>query len=73
MFQWRIRAGLIFRISMKQLWRIVMCRYIVEGIKTQADYVLAAELGCNEIQGYFIAQPMSADEFTGWLANYEKA
>lgn len=45
----------------------------MEGIKTQADYVLAAELGCDEIQDYFIAQPMPADEFTGWLANYEKA
>jgi EAL domain-containing protein (putative c-di-GMP-specific phosphodiesterase class I) len=46
---------------------------VVEGIEIQADYELAVELGCDEIQGYIIAQPMPADEFAGWLANYEKA
>lgn len=45
---------------------------VVEGIETQADCELVAELGCDEIQGYFIAQPMLADEFSQWLCNYEK-
>lgn len=45
---------------------------VVEGIETQADCELVAELGCDEIQGYFIAQPMLADEFARWLCDYEK-
>ena len=43
-----------------------------EGIENQADCELVAELGCDEIQGYFIAKPMLADEFTRWLIEYEK-
>lgn len=45
---------------------------VVEGIETQADCELVAELGCDEIQGYFIAKPMLADEFSQWLSDYEK-
>ncbi|WP_297325266.1 EAL domain-containing response regulator [Nitrosomonas sp.] len=45
---------------------------VVEGIETQADCELVAELGCDEIQGYFIAKPMLADEFARWLCDYEK-
>lgn len=45
---------------------------VVEGIETQADCELVAELGCDEIQGYFIAKPMLADEFSRWLCDYEK-
>ncbi|PXW86441.1 EAL domain-containing protein (putative c-di-GMP-specific phosphodiesterase class I) [Nitrosomonas sp. Nm84] len=45
---------------------------VVEGIENQADCELVTELGCDEIQGYFIAQPMLADEFARWLCDYEK-
>ncbi|MCE7914824.1 MAG: EAL domain-containing protein [Nitrosomonas sp. PRO4] len=46
---------------------------VVEGIETEADCELVAQLGCDEIQGYFIAQPMLAEEFTRWLPDYEKS
>lgn len=46
---------------------------VVEGIETQADYLLATELGCDEIQGYFIAKPMPANEFIQWLSDYERS
>jgi EAL domain-containing protein (putative c-di-GMP-specific phosphodiesterase class I)/DNA-binding NarL/FixJ family response regulator len=45
---------------------------VVEGIETQADCELVEKLGCDEIQGYFIARPMLADEFSQWLCDYEK-
>jgi EAL domain-containing protein (putative c-di-GMP-specific phosphodiesterase class I) len=45
---------------------------VVEGIETEADCELVAELGCDEIQGYLIARPMLADEFSRWLCDYEK-
>jgi len=45
---------------------------VVEGIETAADCELVAKLGCDEIQGYFIAKPMPATEFAEWLFEYEK-
>ncbi|MBL8496724.1 EAL domain-containing protein [Nitrosomonas sp. JL21] len=45
---------------------------VVEGIETAADCELVARLGCDEIQGYFIAKPMPAVEFAEWLNDYEK-
>lgn len=45
---------------------------VVEGIEAGTDYQLAVELGCDEIQGFFIAKPMPGGEFTEWLAKHEK-
>ncbi|MBV6448860.1 EAL domain-containing response regulator [Nitrosomonas sp.] len=45
---------------------------VVEGIEAETDYQLAAALGCDEIQGFFIAKPMPGGEFTEWLSAYEK-
>ncbi len=45
---------------------------VVEGIEIKADYELATTIGCDEIQGYFIAKPMPPDEFIKWLSEYEK-
>ena len=54
-----------------KLGRILNLNVVVEGIETEADYRLATELGCDEIQGFFIAKPMPADEFVEWLIAYE--
>ncbi len=54
-----------------KLGRSLNLNVVVEGIETEADYRLATELGCDEIQGYFIAKPMPADEFIEWLIAYE--
>lgn len=45
---------------------------VVEGIEARADYQLAVELGCDEIQGFFIAKPMPSGEFAEWLSKHEK-
>lgn len=54
-----------------KLGRSLNLNVVVEGIETEADYRLATELGCDEIQGFFIAKPMPADEFIEWLVAYE--
>lgn len=54
-----------------KLGRSLNLNVVVEGIETEADYRLATELGCDEIQGFFIAKPMPADEFIEWLIAYE--
>ncbi len=55
-----------------KLGRFFGLNVVVEGIEIKADYELAAALGCDEIQGYFIAKPMPPDEFIKWLSDYEK-
>lgn len=54
-----------------KLGRSLGLNVVFEGIETEADYRLATELSCDEIQGYFIAKPMPADEFIEWLIAYE--
>ena len=39
-----------------------------EGVETQAEHAMLAQLGCAHVQGYLIARPMPADEVVGWLA-----
>lgn len=43
---------------------------VAEGVETQADWKILAELGCDVAQGYFIAKPMPAEEFQEWMARY---
>ena len=37
---------------------------IAEGVETQEQLALLKEWGCNEIQGFYFAKPLSADEIT---------
>jgi len=39
---------------------------VAEGAETQEDWNLVARLGCHELQGYFIAKPMSGADFIRW-------
>ncbi|PSJ17603.1 EAL domain-containing response regulator [Nitrosomonas supralitoralis] len=54
-----------------KLGRVLGLNVVVEGIETKADYALAIELGCDEVQGYFVAKPMSSDELIKWLSEYK--
>ena len=42
---------------------------IAEGVETREQLDLLRELGCQQVQGYLLAKPMSCDELTTWLAN----
>lgn len=42
-------------------------RVVAEGVETQAEQDLLHEWACDELQGYFIARPMDAEAFAGWL------
>ena len=43
-------------------------KVVAEGVETEADWNLVAELGCDQVQGYYIAKPMPADQLCEWLA-----
>jgi diguanylate cyclase (GGDEF)-like protein/PAS domain S-box-containing protein len=43
---------------------------IAEGVEATEHGLMLLVMGCYEAQGYGIAKPMPAEEFSGWLANY---
>lgn len=55
-----------------KLGKILNLNIVAEGIETQSDWDLVAELGCSEVQGYLIAKPMSIDELIKWLSHHNK-
>lgn len=46
-------------------------RVIAEGVETNDQLVLLAELGCNEVQGYLVSRPLPATEITAFLLQQE--
>jgi diguanylate cyclase (GGDEF)-like protein/PAS domain S-box-containing protein len=42
---------------------------IAEGIETEQQLHLLADMGCDLGQGYFISRPLPQHEFVAWLAN----
>jgi EAL domain-containing protein (putative c-di-GMP-specific phosphodiesterase class I) len=43
-------------------------RVVAEGVEDRDTFDKLAEMGCDEAQGFYIARPMSAVEFTRWLS-----
>jgi diguanylate cyclase (GGDEF)-like protein/PAS domain S-box-containing protein len=43
-------------------------RVIAEGVETEAQAAFLADHGCDQIQGYFLTPPLSADDYVAWLA-----
>jgi EAL domain-containing protein (putative c-di-GMP-specific phosphodiesterase class I) len=43
-------------------------RVVAEGVEDQATWQELAILGCDSVQGYYLARPMSAAELVAWLA-----
>ncbi|MBW4049637.1 MAG: GGDEF domain-containing protein [Proteobacteria bacterium] len=46
-------------------------RVVVEGVETASIYRTIRDMGCDEIQGYFIARPMPGRDLAPWLARFE--
>jgi EAL domain-containing protein (putative c-di-GMP-specific phosphodiesterase class I) len=40
---------------------------VAEGVETSSDWDLVTALGCDVIQGYYVAPPMDADKLNVWL------
>ena len=45
-------------------------RVVAEGVETLTALDMLSELGCDEVQGYHIARPMTAAVFEGWLRDH---
>jgi EAL domain-containing protein (putative c-di-GMP-specific phosphodiesterase class I) len=44
---------------------------VAEGVETAKEYKIVRTLGCDLVQGFFIAKPMPADEFRSWCDGHE--
>ena len=44
---------------------------VAEGIETDKQYAIVRKLGCDLVQGYFIAKPMAAASFRRWVDGHE--
>ncbi|MEV6636654.1 EAL domain-containing protein [Actinoplanes sp. NPDC051470] len=51
------------------LGRTLDLTIVAEGVETQAEFEYLRERGCDTIQGYYIARPLPAAQFTTWLAS----
>lgn len=43
---------------------------VAEGVENQEDWDLIASLGCDQVQGYYVAKPMPIDELSVWLREW---
>jgi len=43
---------------------------VAEGVETDQQYAILRRLGCDIVQGYFIARPMAADQLLVWSSGY---
>jgi len=44
---------------------------VAEGVETDQQYAVVRKLGCDLVQGFFIAKPMPADRFRRWCDGHE--
>ena len=44
---------------------------VAEGVETDQQYAIVRRLGCDLVQGYFVAKPMPAHELRKWCDGYE--
>jgi diguanylate cyclase (GGDEF)-like protein len=51
-----------------ELARNLGLRVVAEGVEDLETFDRLADFGCDEAQGYFISRPISAADFTRWLA-----
>jgi len=51
------------------LAKIYKMNTVAKGVDTQEQWDLLEKLGCDVVQGYYIAKPMPAEKFTLWLKN----
>ncbi len=42
-------------------------RVVAEGVETAEAYAFLKDLSCDEVQGYFISRPLTANAFETWL------
>ena len=57
--------------SSASLGRRLGMKIVAEGVENMEDWDCAVELGCDLIQGYYVAHPMPGDQIISWIKNWK--
>jgi EAL domain-containing protein (putative c-di-GMP-specific phosphodiesterase class I) len=57
-----VRLGKVFDLTL-----------VAEGVETKDDWDLIVTSGCDQVQGYYVAKPMPAEELIQWKNEWEAA
>ena len=57
--------------SIAGMARALGFRVVAEGVETASIYRTIRDIGCDEVQGYFIARPMPGRDFAPWLDRFQ--
>ena len=57
--------------SISSLGKIFNIEVIAEGLERRECGIMLVRLGCEQAQGFAIAQPMPADEIPGWIRRWK--
>jgi diguanylate cyclase (GGDEF)-like protein/PAS domain S-box-containing protein len=55
------------------LGRNMKMRVVAEGVETAEQAQMLRELGCDELQGYWLGRPMPGEEFAAWFVAHNRA
>jgi diguanylate cyclase (GGDEF)-like protein/PAS domain S-box-containing protein len=58
-------------ITIIQLSHALNKKVIAEGVETIEQYWVLKKMNCDEIQGYFLSEPIYSDKFTDFLRQYQ--
>ena len=47
-------------------------KVVAEGVENQEDWDLVAEVGCDQVQGYFVSRPLPFAHLVKWLDDWQK-
>lgn len=50
----------------------LLVKSVAEGVETQQEWDALKAIGCDTVQGYFIAQPMDMKEFNNFVVSYKQ-
>jgi EAL domain-containing protein (putative c-di-GMP-specific phosphodiesterase class I) len=56
------REGVVFFQAIVSMAHALGMTVVAEGVETAAQLAVLQQLGCNEVQGYFVARPMPAEQ-----------
>jgi EAL domain-containing protein (putative c-di-GMP-specific phosphodiesterase class I) len=65
-----VDASRIILASSIDIARKMGLQSVAEGVETKAHWDLLSALGCDVAQGYLLARPLSAADFTRWMETY---
>jgi len=65
------RCQCILQSSIDVAHRLDM-RTVAEGVESLNDWNRLSQLGCDQIQGYFVAKPMPGEEIVQWIEDWPK-